>query len=94
MMETTWRNKIKEKMNANDDSWENIVMANISPNENINDKTASFDRVLDDDYGSPEGDYFTVWTRDFVYFPCEYDGSEYVGSVPRNPIGGYTKRHI
>jgi hypothetical protein len=28
-----------------------------------------------------------MWTKDFVYFPHEYDGSESVQSVPRNPNG-------
>lgn len=28
---------------------------------------------------------FTIWTSDRVYFPVQYDGMGWVGSVPRNP---------
>ena len=38
-------------------------------------------------YGSTDGKPFTVWTKNTVYFPLCYDGSEWVGSVSRNPDG-------
>lgn len=38
-----------------------------------------------DDYGIPEGCHFTAWGPNWVYFPLEYDGTESVGSAPRNP---------
>ena len=44
-----------------------------------------FDRRFDAGYGGTRGDPFTAWTETRVYFPVQYDGSEWVGSVPRNP---------
>ena len=38
-----------------------------------------------DGFGASDGKPFTAWTSDRVYFPVVYDGSEWVGSVPRNP---------
>ena len=40
---------------------------------------------FDSGYGSTEGEPFTAWGKNFVYFPICYDGAEWVGSAPRNP---------
>ena len=40
-----------------------------------------------------EGQPFTIWTNNRVYFPAVYDGSEWVESVSRNPDGKAT-HHI
>ena len=46
-------------------------------------------------YGGTEGAHFTVWTERYVYFPVQYDGSEWVGHVPRHPdIGFNPTRHV
>ena len=42
-------------------------------------------------YVGLEGIPFTVWTARTVYFPIGYDGSEWVGSVSRNPDGKPTE---
>ena len=44
-------------------------------------------------FGAEEGCWFTVWTKDRVYFPTSYDGAEWVESVPRDPCGEAT-RHV
>lgn len=36
-------------------------------------------------YGVFGGEPFTAWSHERVYFPVGYDGSEWVGSAPRNP---------
>jgi hypothetical protein len=36
-------------------------------------------------FGSKNGFSFTAWTKDKVYFPVCYDGSEWISDVPRNP---------
>jgi hypothetical protein len=46
---------------------------------------AEGDREFDCGYGGAEGCPFTAWTENWVLFPLEYDGSEYVGYAPRNP---------
>lgn len=40
---------------------------------------------FDSGYGCEEGCAFTAWGENYVYFPIGYDGSEWVGSAPRNP---------
>ena len=54
------------------------------------------DVEFDEGYGIPFGKPFTLWTTWHVYFPVCYDGSEWCGSVYRNPTkiatqhqGGY-----
>lgn len=42
-------------------------------------------------YGRNEGKPFTVWTAKTVYFPINYDGAEWVGSVSRHPDGKPTE---
>lgn len=46
--------------------------------------------LFDASWGSTHGDPFTIWTEDRVYFPGNYDGSEWVASVPRHPCNEYT----
>jgi len=49
------------------------------------DAKEMLDYDFDDGYGGTNGPHFTAWTKDRVYFPVEYDGSENIASVPRNP---------
>jgi len=42
-------------------------------------------KEFDSGYGMGEGCMFTAWSTNRVYFPVVYDGSEWVGSAPRNP---------
>ena len=51
------------------------------------------DKKFDRGFGDSEGKPFTAWTENRVYFPCTYDGYEWVDSVPRNPCDEKTK-HI
>ena len=50
-----------------------------------------WDREFDSDYGCMEGHPFTAWSKTRVYFPVDYDGAEWVGSVPRNPCDEVTE---
>lgn len=43
------------------------------------------DMKFNPDFGCENGPMFRAWTANRVYFPVRYDGSEWVGSVPRNP---------
>ena len=37
--------------------------------------------------------YFTLWTKERVYFPAEYDSHQWCDSLPRNPCNEAT-RHV
>lgn len=79
----TWFKMISQEMEAYGDSWENVAQA-VPPEGELHEE-------FDDGYGGTEGVPFTVWTKDRVYFPVCYDGSEWCGSVSRNPDGQATK---
>ncbi len=81
----SWRKLILEALEISKESWEDIVQHTLTPIE--------LDTLFDDGYGGSEGVPFTLWTKERVYFPCVYDGREWVASVPRNPCG-YKTEHI
>ncbi len=74
---TTWRSMITYEMKVRNETWDDVVACTL------------YDEILDvefdDDYGTAEGKPFTLWTKNRVYFPTEYDGQESVASAPRNP---------
>lgn len=41
-------------------------------------------KEFDCGFGMSEGTHFTSWGEKYVYFPCVYDGAEWVGYAPRN----------
>ena len=49
---------------------------------------AAMTRTFDCGYGSTNGKPFVAFTENFVLFPVEYDGAEWVGWAPRNPVDG------
>lgn len=88
MSYTTWRKEILARMIDNEDKDINNYVCTLTEEE--------LDIEFDDDYGLPEGSSFTLWTTWHVYFPVVHDGSEWCGSVYRNPTkiptrhqGGY-----
>ena len=76
---TTWREQISRAMEANKDSWQDVEANTLAKQQETT--------LFDDGFGCVEGVPFTLWTKNFVYFPVVYDGAEWVGSVPRNPNG-------
>ena len=97
----SWREMISREMEEYNETWDDVVMSNIKKNveewhddEDISEMPeASFDRNFDSGWGGTEGDLFLVWTKERVYFPVCYDGSEWVGSVPRNPVTDVVSKH-
>ena len=75
MSNTTWR---KEFEYARGDDTTPVVA--IAP-EGID-----LDKEFYGGYGGSDGEAILIWTEDFVYFPVVYDGSEWLGSAPRNPV--------
>lgn len=79
---TTWRKELEEAMGWQRETFADIV-SNTMTEEDMDVKFSA-------GYGCAEGCPFTVWTSNRVYFPVNYDGSEWVDSVPRNPNGEET----
>ena len=82
---TTWRKEITSQMNENNETWDSVEACTLSQEE--------LDIEFCDGFGSSNGKPFTVWTKNFVYFPGVYDGMEWVDSVPRNPCS-VAKNHV
>jgi len=76
-MKTTWREELTNVLKSNGDSFQDIIHCTLDD--------AGLDKAFDPGYGGTEGEPFTAWTAGYVYFPLCYDGSEWVGSAPRNP---------
>jgi len=99
---TTWRNLIAREMERHDDCFDNHVASAAVMPERWDDEDSVLKEAFtfEDDswldlafypgYGSAEGAEFTLWTCKRVYFPVRYDGSEWCGSVSRNPNGKVT----
>ncbi|MNU53393.1 hypothetical protein D3C71_424260 [compost metagenome] len=75
----SWRELIGFEMAAHDEGWKDIVSITLTDRD--------LNRKFDSGYGGEEGKPFTAWTKNRVYFPICYDGSEWCGSVSRNPDG-------
>ena len=78
-MTTTCKEQIKGEMKFYGESLSDIVSSTISEDE--------MNREFNNSYGIVKGISFTVWTANRVYFPADYDGSEWCASVSRNPDG-------
>lgn len=78
-----WKTSIGIEMKIQGESWEDVESCTLSEEE--------LNVVFDNGYGGKEGKPFTLWTKKRVYFPVCYDGSEWTGSVSRNPDGKSTE---
>jgi hypothetical protein len=74
---TTWRELITSSMSETGETFADVAATTLSEDE--------LDRRFNSGFGGSEGVSFTLWTKGRVYFPVVYDGSEWVGSVPRDP---------
>jgi hypothetical protein len=79
---TNWRKEIDNALRCNKECWRDIYECTLTQEE--------LNKEFDPGYGGEEGLPFTVWTKDYVYFPACYDGSEWVAWVHRNPDGHAT----
>jgi len=82
---TTWSRELIEALAGNGETWEDVIETTLTQEEMYSE--------FDDGFGLAEGCPFTLWTNEYVYFPVQYDGSEWVASVPRNPCNEPTQ-HI
>ena len=79
----SWRigiNQVLEELN------EKLIFCTLSEEE--------LDKEFDNSYGSTEGKEFTAWTENYVLFPVQYDGSEWVDWTYRNPGKNNITKHI
>jgi hypothetical protein len=76
MDQLTWRKALATAMRGAEDSGPVVAYA---PDE------TTFDVEFDASWGSTNGPPVLAWTEQNVYFPVAYDGSEWMGSAPRNP---------
>jgi len=54
-------------------------------------KDPAFTKWFYEGFGNADGEPFTAWSKEWVYFPVQYDGRESVGRVPRNPCAIMTE---
>ncbi len=80
---TNWREDITKEMQEHGETWADVEACAITEEQ--------MDARFDHGYGEAKGAPFTVWTKNRIYFPACYDGSEWVESVARNPDGKATK---
>ena len=83
--QTSWAYLLRKMLDEKDDSLVKlcIYLDNIPTFVPIDHY--KFCAKFDDDYGGVEGCSFTAWGEKNVYFPCCYDGEEWIECVPRNP---------
>lgn len=74
---TCWKTLIQEVLTARGETTDDIIASTFKPGED--------ELMFNPDYGNYEGVPFTLWTHKFVYFPVQYDGREWVDSIPRFP---------
>jgi hypothetical protein len=79
---TTWRKEFEKVFELTGDSFDGLI-ATLTPEQ--------LDVEFYSGYGGTEGFPFTAWSKDYVYFPACYDGSEWVACVSRNPDGKPTE---
>ena len=78
-----WKMMLDGVLKENGESWDDVE-ANTMTEQDMKKK-------FDTGFGGTEGCPFTVWTKNSVYFPLQYDGAEWVGRVSRHPDGKPTE---
>lgn len=76
MAVTSWRKELESAFKTTGDKMSDLEMT-------LTEK--ELDTEFDGGYGGVCGVKFTAWSQNWVYFPCVYDGAEWVGYVRRNP---------
>lgn len=81
----TLKNLIEEAMQEHGENFSDIVSCTLTKEE--------MELEFENDFGGETSTPFTLWTKNRVYFPTDYDGAQGVKSVSRNPDGKPTQ-HI
>lgn len=80
---TTWQRLIEVAMAKRHETFSDLESCTLT--------SAELMTVFDAGSGATEGKPFTAWSSRTVYFPLNYDGYEWVGSVSRHPDGQPTE---
>ncbi len=76
---TNWKKEMNQALKKRKETWNDVEQCTLSKGDLV--------KEFDGGYGHECGTPFTVWTKNTVYFPICYDGSEWCGNVARNPDG-------
>ena len=82
----SWKIMLEDHMKAKGESFNDIVKITLTEDE--------LNTPFENAYGNSSGEAFFAWTNNRVYFAVDYDGLEYVSSVPRNPTLDEIPYHI
>jgi hypothetical protein len=90
---TTWPRLIAEllKNERTKDKIEQVAVGNELMTWRKALKDPAFTKWFYEGFGKADGEPFTAWSKEWVYFPVQYDGRESVGRVPRNPCAIMTE---
>jgi hypothetical protein len=75
MAKENWKEMLIEAFKETGDNFDNLKTT-LSKEE--------LETYFDSGYGCSQGEPFTAWGDNYVYFPVVYDGSEWIGFAPRN----------
>ena len=81
MADTSWAEMLVEAMQKAGDAGP-LLHCTLTPEQMAARFCAGF--------GLCQGRPFTAWTEQRVYFPVDFDGSEWAASVPRHPCSEAT----
>jgi hypothetical protein len=73
---TSWYELLEEAMRADGEDFHRRVCTL---------DEAALKIKFDAGHGEPNGQPFTAWGEQWVYFPLAHDGAEWVGHAPRHP---------
>lgn len=73
----SWKKMLEQEMESRGETLADLVANTLTEEEMLEE--------FDSGYGGTEGKPFTAWSGKSVYFPVQYDGAEWVGSVSRHP---------
>lgn len=79
-MMQSWKTLLDYEIRENGESWDDVESNTMTEAEMEKEFIFSADACA-----------FTIWTKKYVYFPCEYDGDAAVGHVSRHPDGKPTE---
>lgn len=100
--ETSWMQLLVIGMMENHEGWPNTNWADQIEMVAVAGKLLTWEQAQTDKdfnksfykgFGCKEGAPFTAWSKDWVYFPVQYDGRESIGRAPRNPCN-HANEHV